>query len=64
MRCSGEVVELAPSGLLMVDGDGRIVLANEAATQMFGYTREEMLGTGRSSRWCRLRRASGTRWTA
>ncbi len=39
-----EVVELAPSGLLMVDGDGRIVLANEAATQMFGYTREEILG--------------------
>lgn len=39
-----EVVELAPSGLLMVDGDGRIVLANEAATHMFGYTREEMLG--------------------
>ncbi len=39
-----EVVEMAPSGLLMVDGDGRIVLANEAATQMFGYTRKEMLG--------------------
>jgi len=39
-----EVVELAPSGLLMVDGDGRVVLVNEAAVRMFGYGRDEMIG--------------------
>jgi PAS domain S-box-containing protein len=37
-------VESAPSGLLMVDGDGRIVLVNREIERLFGYTRDELLG--------------------
>src|SRR5688572_8493387 len=37
-------VESAPSGLLMADGDGRIVLVNREIERMFGYSREELLG--------------------
>jgi PAS domain S-box-containing protein len=37
-------VESAPSGLLMTDGDGRIVLVNREIERLFGYSREEMLG--------------------
>jgi len=37
-------VESAPSGLLMVDADGRIVLVNREIERLFGYSREELLG--------------------
>ncbi|MGE0160855.1 MAG: PAS domain S-box protein [Gemmatimonadales bacterium] len=37
-------VESAPSGLLMVDPDGRIVLVNREIERLFGYAREELLG--------------------
>ncbi len=37
-------VESAPSGLVMADADGRIVLVNREIERMFGYGREELLG--------------------
>jgi PAS domain S-box-containing protein len=37
-------VESAPSGLLMVDPDGRIVLVNREIERLFGYSREELMG--------------------
>ncbi len=37
-------VESAPSGLLMTDADGRIVLVNREVERLFGYSREELLG--------------------
>ena len=37
-------VESSPSGLLMVDGEGRIVLVNHEIERLFGYSREELLG--------------------
>jgi PAS domain S-box-containing protein len=40
------VVEAAPYGLLMADGNGKITLANAQIERMFGYSREEMLGRG------------------
>ncbi len=38
------VVESAPVGLLVVDTDGRMVLVNRQVEQMFGYSREDLLG--------------------
>jgi two-component system sensor kinase FixL len=38
------VVETAPYGMLVSDAEGRIVLSNPRAEEMFGYTREEFLG--------------------
>lgn len=37
-------VESAPSGLLMVDPEGRMVLVNREIERLFGYSREELLG--------------------
>jgi len=37
-------VESSPSGLLMIDGDGTIVLVNREVERLFGYSREELLG--------------------
>ncbi|HEU4427276.1 MAG TPA: PAS domain S-box protein, partial [Myxococcota bacterium] len=37
-------VDSAPSGLLMTDGDGRIVLVNREIERLFGYSREELSG--------------------
>lgn len=37
-------VESSPSGLLMVDPRGRIVLVNREIERLFGYSREELLG--------------------
>ncbi len=37
-------VEAAPSGLLMTDSAGRIVLVNREIERQFGYSREELLG--------------------
>jgi PAS domain S-box-containing protein len=37
-------VDSSPSGLLMVDDKGSIVLVNREIERMFGYSREELLG--------------------
>ena len=37
-------VESSPSGLLMIDMAGRIVLVNREVERLFGYPREELLG--------------------
>jgi PAS domain S-box-containing protein len=37
-------VEASPSGMLMVDEAGRIVLVNTQVEHLFGYTRDELLG--------------------
>src|ERR1022692_3047516 len=42
-RRLGELLESAPDAILELDKDGRIVLLNHMAEQLFGYTREEML---------------------
>lgn len=36
--------EAAPQGILGVSGDGRIVLINRRIEELFGYTRDELLG--------------------
>ncbi len=38
------VIEAAPSGMIMVDELGRVVLVNSQVERMFGYSREELLG--------------------
>jgi two-component system sensor histidine kinase DevS len=38
------VLEAAPDAVLLVDGDGRIALANRRVEAMFGYDRAELLG--------------------
>jgi PAS domain S-box-containing protein len=37
------VVEAAPNAMVMVDGQGRIVLVNSQTEKMFGYSREELM---------------------
>ncbi len=37
-------VEAAPSGMVMTDESGRIVLVNEQAERLFGYSREDLVG--------------------
>ncbi len=37
-------VEAAPSGMVLVDQEGKIVLTNCQTERLFGYTREELLG--------------------
>lgn len=37
-------VEAAPNGMIMTDGDGRIVLVNAFAERLFGYDRDELVG--------------------
>lgn len=39
-----ELLEAAPDAILQVDARGRIILLNRMAEQMFGYSREELLG--------------------
>lgn len=39
-----DLFEFAPSGLVMVDRQGRIALANRQIEEMFGWTREELVG--------------------
>lgn len=41
-RRLGELLESAPDAILELDHEGRIVLLNRMAEQLFGYTREEM----------------------
>ena len=38
------IVQAAPSGMIIADRDGKIVVSNPAAEQMFGYQSEEMVG--------------------
>ena len=37
-------VEACPSGMIMADSAGRIVMANSEIVRMFGYRREELIG--------------------
>jgi PAS domain S-box-containing protein len=39
-----QVVEAAPSGMVMANGEGRIILVNAQVETFFGYTREELIG--------------------
>lgn len=38
-------VESSPNGMAMIDAQGQIILVNRAVERMFGYRREELLGT-------------------
>ena len=38
------LLEAAPDAMVIVDGNGRMVLVNEQAERMFGYPRAELLG--------------------
>ncbi len=38
-------VDSSPNGMVMVDANGDIVLVNTETLRMFGYTREEMIGS-------------------
>ena len=40
-----ELIEHAPDAILQVDTMGKIIVANSTAESMFGYTREELLGS-------------------
>src|SRR5206468_9002389 len=37
-------VEASPSGIVLVDGEGKIVLVNTQTEKMFGYSRGELIG--------------------
>ena len=37
-------VEAAPSGMVLADSEGRIVLVNAQAEKLFGYSRDELVG--------------------
>ncbi len=39
-------IEAAPTGMIMVDRQGRIVLVNAQIEKLFGYCREELIGQG------------------
>jgi PAS domain S-box-containing protein len=39
-----ELIEHAPDAILQIDTTGKIIVANNTAVSMFGYTREELLG--------------------
>jgi PAS domain S-box-containing protein len=39
-----QVLEAAPDAVLLIDSDGRIVLANRQVESLFGYDRAELLG--------------------
>jgi PAS domain S-box-containing protein len=38
------LLESAPDAVIIADGDGRIVLANDQCQELFGYAQEELLG--------------------
>ena len=37
-------VDAAPNGMIVIDADGTIVLANAQMVQQFGYAKDELLG--------------------
>ena len=39
-----QILEAAPDGIVETDSTGRIVLLNQVAEKMFGYSRDELLG--------------------
>lgn len=39
-----EIIEHAPDAILQVDSAGAVVIANSTAVEIFGYSREELLG--------------------
>lgn len=39
-----EILEAAPDAIIQVDEDGRIILLNRVTEDMFGYSRDELLG--------------------
>ena len=39
-----ELLEAAPDAIMQVDAEGRILLLNRVTEEMFGYSREELLG--------------------
>lgn len=41
---SRALLQAAPDGILLVDRDGRIMLANEACARIFGYGADELVG--------------------
>jgi PAS domain S-box-containing protein len=41
-----ELIENAPDAILQVGSDGKILIANRTAEQLFGYTRAELIGAG------------------
>jgi PAS domain S-box-containing protein len=40
-----ELIEHAPDAILQIDTTGKIIVANNTAVSMFGYTQEELLGS-------------------
>lgn len=40
-----ELIEHAPDAILQVDTTGKIIVANKTAESLFGYTRDELLGS-------------------
>jgi PAS domain-containing protein len=38
-------LEATPNGMVLVDDAGQIVMVNAHVEQMFGYTRDELVGT-------------------
>jgi PAS domain S-box-containing protein len=38
------LIETAPNGIVVVDGDGKVKLVNATAEKLFGYTRLELIG--------------------
>jgi PAS domain S-box-containing protein len=43
-RMFQKIVEAAPCGIVMIDGQGRIAMVNPQAESMFGYSRAELIG--------------------
>ncbi len=44
-KCFAFAVEASPSAMVMVDAAGRIVLVNTETEKLFGYAREELIGS-------------------